>query len=133
MYKILLTNHKDDYLFKDDDLFIYNKFHHNEKIIYDIYTLDVKSYEILYKIFYLFIHHNTINYIIDYKSIINKEKYIIYHFTFTNSNDISHKFNILIYNKYFIKVSVPIKKSNYYYTTFLYTIFDVYNYLHLHL
>ena len=126
MYKLLLTNHK------YDDLFIYNKFHYNDKIIYDTYTLDVKSYEILYNIFNLFINHNN-TYIIDYKSIITKEKHIRYHFTFTNSNDITHKFNIVIYNKYFIKVSVPIKNSNYYYTTFLYTIYDVYNYILLHL
>jgi hypothetical protein len=126
MYKLLLHN------YKSDDLFIYNKFDYNDKIIYDIYTLDVKSYEILYNIFNLFTHNNN-TYIIHYKSIITKEKYFTYHFTFTNSNDITHKFNIVIYNKYFIKVSVPIKKSNYYYTTFLYTIFDLYNYLYLHL
>ena len=128
MYKLLLSN------YRSDDLFIYNKFDYNDKIIYDKYTLDIKSYEILHNIFNLFTYNNHNNtYIIDYKSIITREKHIRYHFTFTNSNDITDKFNIVIYNKYFIKVSVPIKKCNYYYTTFLYTIFDLYNYLYLHL
>ena len=132
MYKLLLSNYRSDDLFIYNK-FDYNKFDYNDKIIYDIYTLDVKSYEILHNIFNLFTNNNNNTYIIDYKSIITKEKHIRYHFTFTNSNDITHKFNIVIYNKYFIKVSVPIKKSNYYYTTILYTIFDLYNYLYLHL
>ena len=60
MYEILLGNHNLNYNH------IFNKYS-NEMILYDRYMLDIKSYEILYKVICLFNNHKN-NYIINYKS-----------------------------------------------------------------
>ncbi len=98
----------------------------------NIYRIDYSFYDILYSINELFMKHNSIKFISrignkSYPDTVNQT--ILYY----NNIDKTEKYTIIIHNKYSIRVTCPIKKSNSLYTTVFYTLEDVYNYLYLHL
>ena len=52
---------------------------------------------------------------------------------FYNPINITEEFILDIHNKYYITITVPLKNSNFYYTTTINNIEDIYNYIKLHL
>ena len=51
---------------------------------------------------------------------------------FIKIDNIEDRYKIKIHNHDYIEVTIPIKNSNYKYTTNIYNIENVYNYLYLH-
>ena len=97
-----------------------------------ICSIDNIYYEILYNINNLFKHHKSIKFVsnIGNKSSVDS---VGQNLVFYNKIDKTEKYMINIHNKYSITITIPIKKSNYCYTTILYDIEDVYYYLYNHL
>ena len=52
--------------------------------------------------------------------------------SFITRDNIEDRYRIKIHNHDYIEVTIPIKDSNYKYTTYMYNIENVYNYLYLH-
>lgn len=52
--------------------------------------------------------------------------------SFIKHDNIEDRYKIKIHNHDYIEVTIPIKDSNYKYTTYMYNIENVYNYLYLH-
>ncbi len=52
---------------------------------------------------------------------------------FIKIDNIEDRYKIKIHNHDYIEVTIPIKNSNYKYTTNIYNIENVYNYLYLHI
>tara|TARA_B100000902_G_scaffold381983_1_gene419125 strand:- start:740 stop:1060 length:321 start_codon:yes stop_codon:yes gene_type:complete len=63
---------------------------------------------------------------------LNKNLENIY-LIFKNKNNVEEKYLVIIHNDIDIDVTIPIKNSNYKYSTKLKNIYDVYNYLYLHI
>ncbi len=60
------------------------------------------------------------------------EKEGIIKMLFIKIDNIEDRYRVKIHNNSYIEVTIPIKNSNYKYTTNIYNIENVYNYLYLH-
>ena len=71
------------------------------------------------------------------KNLVIKDKKFtknkIIKLVFIRKNNSEDKYSVLIYNDWNIKVTIPIKNSNYKYTSSFDNIESVYIYLHLHI
>ena len=65
------------------------------------------------------------------KQLIEYKTGAIY-YEFIKNDNIEYKYSIIIYNDNYIKVTIPIKNSNFKYSTYLENILMVYNYLYIH-
>ena len=54
------------------------------------------------------------------------------YYEFIKNDNIEYRYSIIIYNDNYIKVTIPIKNSNFKYSTYIDNILTVYNYLYIH-
>ena len=112
---------------KNDFLNNINEIECKEQKIVD--TIDLIFYDYLKKINKLFKNNN-------YKSIIGSRtsadsvnQTLIY----LNPINITERFTLEIHNKYSINISIPLKNSNYLYSTSFFDIEETYNFLKIHI
>lgn len=114
-------------MYKNDQLDVSNELTSKEEKLLD--TMDPIFFNYLYKINKIFIQKK-------YKSKIGSKispdsvGQILIYFNPINETE---RFTLQIHNKYSINVKIPLKNSNYLYSTYFFDIEDTFNFLKIHI
>tara|TARA_B100000424_G_scaffold154378_1_gene117985 strand:- start:8 stop:352 length:345 start_codon:yes stop_codon:yes gene_type:complete len=114
-------------MYKNDKVDILNKATYQEEKLLD--TIDTNFYNYLYEINKLFKQKKYKSKIGSKTSPESVNQTLIYF----NPINGTERFTIQIHNKYSIYLTIPLKNSNFLYSTFFFDIEDTFNFLKIHI
>ena len=114
-------------MYKNNELDVSNIASREEEKILD--TIDPNFFNYLYKINKLFKEKKYKSKIGSKTNADSVNQTLIYY----NPINITERFTLQIHNKYSINITIPLKKSNYLYSTSFFDIEDTFNFLKIHI